>query len=638
MKKIISLVLALLFLCANILFTVSCGQNNTENPDNTCTAHVDEIKDGLCDVCGERLDENETEKPENEDGIKVPEYKDYLRGTKNFDDLVYSRPDINHAVTVFDSLSKMISDNTLPYGEQLQKLDEASFIYDNVKTMNALATIYNYKDTTNEFWLAEYQYISTNYPSFSQATEKLFVSAANSPHSESFANDFFGEGLSEYKDGGIYTDELVALMEKEAELEAEYTSISTASVTVSYEGLTDTYDKILSFYKEKYGEGSVEYLRAKALCDELYERERAKLEGALLVELIKVRKEISDALGYDSYEKFAYDTLYHDYSPEKMEEFIKAVTEYVIPVYLNLSGKLFSPYIYDYEKTEPVFKTDKATLINKLYDVYSEADARLCEIYSYMLQHSLYDVEEKSPNRFQGSFTTYIETNASPFLFVSLENSILDYTTMAHEFGHFADEYINNGVGASLDTLEISSQALELLTLSRLEKELDEKTYHYLLYSKLDEMLTTIIFQSFYASFEISAYKLDYEDITLENLNALVASCAKSFGLSSACNSVEYVSIPHIFLYPFYVQSYATSAVAALEIYTLEVKTSGAGFAAYNTLLTRGEDDVPSFDESLVAAGLSSPFEKSEIKNILNELHYAALGAYFYKAHDGNVA
>ena len=630
MKRIISLFLSLLIFSSFILFTVSCNGEN-EEPLTDCLYHNDTNGDGLCDECREKL---ETDKPSA--GIKVPEYKDYLRGTKNFDELVYSRPDISGAISIFNSLSVMIEENAIPYEEQLKNLDAANEAYENVTTMNAIATIFNYKDTTNEFWLAEYHYITTNYPDFSQSIENLFVSAANSPHAESFEKDFFGAELEEYKDGGIYSDNVVALMKAEAELEAEYSSISGASITISYEGRTDTYDNILAYYKTKYGEGSTEYLRAKTLCDALYQNEASKIEANLLVELIKARKLISDALGYDSYEKFAYETLYHDYEPKKMQEFINAVTEYVLPVYFSLSRELFSPYVYDYEKTMSGYKTEKSTLINTLYDVYTKADKTLGEAYSYMLQHSLYDIEEKSNNRFSTSFTTYIDSNESPFIFITLENSILDYSTLAHEFGHFIDEYVNYGQGSSLDTLELSSQGLELLTLTRLNEVLDEKTYHYLLYTKLDDILSTVIFQSFYASFEINAYKLKYEDITLENLNAVVSATAKSFGLSSSCNSVEYVAIPHIFLYPFYVQSYATSAMAALEIYTLEAKNPGSGFEIYSELTYRGDSEA-TFEEILSSHGLSSPFNKLELKNVLNELHYVALGAYFYKSQGGNL-
>ncbi|MBQ7333094.1 MAG: hypothetical protein IJW38_01930 [Clostridia bacterium] len=635
MKKIISLALAILFFASNIFFLFSCGGEEVPPPaSDSCSEHTDVNNDGTCDVCNDTL----PKKDENDGEIKVPEYKDYLRGTKNFGELVYSRPDIDAALSLIDSLCAMISENVLPYEEQLAKLDEIEAVYTNVKSMNSIATIYNYKDTSSELWQSEYIYITTNYPKFTQGIEKLFVSAANSPHIESFERDFFGDGLEEYINGGVYSDTVVELMKKEAELEAKYSSLSTANVIISYNGITDTYDNIIAQYKEKYGEQSTEFLKARTLCDSLYEDEVSKLEAELLVELIKARKLISDALGYESYEKFAYENIYHDYAPKDMENFIESVTETVIPVYLNLSKKLFSPYIYDYEKTVSGYKVKKSELINTLYDVYTACDSRLGEIYSYMLQHSLFDIESEGRHRFNASFTTYIESNFSPFLFVTLDNSILDYATLAHEFGHFADAYINNDSSASLDLLELSSQGLELLTLAKFNDKFDGLAYKYLLYMKLDEILSTIIFQSFYASFEINAYKLDYEDITLESLNSIVASVAKDFGFSASCNSVEYVAIPHLFLYPFYVQSYATSAAAALEIYTIESQNAGAGFAIYNYLIERNENTGISFEDTLKSAGLTSPFEKNALKNILNELHYVTLGAYYYKSHDGNAA
>ena len=636
MKKIISLFLALLLFTSNIFFIVSCNKEPIEPTiPGVCEEHNDGDGDGFCDFCKAELIIEE-EPPKSE--IRVPEYKDYLRGTKNFEELVYSRPDIDAAVTLLASVAELIEKNEIAYEEQLKKLYEIDEIYINIDSMISLATIFSYKDSTNEYFAAEYEYLTTNYPKFSQGIEKIFVSAANSPFCTQFEIDFFGEGLEEYKDGGIYTDTLVKLMEDEALLEAEYSALSTANVKITYEGKTDTYDAIIAFYKEKHGEDSTEFLKVKTLCDGLFAEALSIIESELLVKLIKTRKLISDALGYESYEKFAYDTLYHDYSPAKMKKFIDCVPEIVVPVYLNLYGELFYPYVNDYEKTVAANKASKTEILNALYDIYTESDAKLGEIYSYMLQHKLYDIEEFNNYRFGTSFTTYIESNASPFLFITLGGTMLDYTTVAHEFGHFVDGYINYNSQASLDTLEISSQALELLTLTKLDGKFDEKTYKYLLYLKLEEVLSTIIFQSFYASFEAEAYALDYDDITLENLNAIVASTAKKFGFSSICNSVEYVSVPHIFLYPFYVQSYSTSAVAALEIYTLEIKNPGDGFDAYNSFVTRDIENLLTFEEALSSASLSSPFEKTAIKKILNELHYATLGAYYFKTHNGNEA
>ena len=82
-------------------------------------------------------------------------------------------------------------------------------------------------------------------------------------------------------------------------------------------------------------------------------------------------------------------------------------------------------------------------MINDLYSVYRDIDPELLDVYSYMLQHGLYDIADESANRFSGAFTTYIYSNNSPFIFMSAEGKIVDYMTLAHEVGHFYDGYVN---------------------------------------------------------------------------------------------------------------------------------------------------------------------------------------------------
>ena len=222
-------------------------------------------------------------------------------------------------------------------------------------------------------------------------------------------------------------------------------------------------------------------------------------------------------------------------------------------------------------------------------------------------------------------------------LFVTLENSVLDYTTLAHEFGHFADNYVNNGADASIDLSEISSQALELLMLTKLEGKFNDDTAKYIKYKKLDDIFRAIIYQSFYASFEIEAYKLDYDEITVENLNKIVAENAKKFGFSSDWNSVDYVMVSHLFIYPFYVQSYGTSAVASLEIYATELESAGAGFEIYKNFLSLNKSSA-GFLQTLSDAGLSSPFDEQSLKTLMNELCYLLLGSNFYPDAESNAS
>ena len=77
MKRFIALLLALCILSVNAAFLISCGDNlPTEEPPNN----------------NEQTENTPSDK--TEPTITIPEYKDYQRGTINFDEIVYKRPDI----------------------------------------------------------------------------------------------------------------------------------------------------------------------------------------------------------------------------------------------------------------------------------------------------------------------------------------------------------------------------------------------------------------------------------------------------------------------------------------------------------------------------------------------------------------
>ena len=214
---------------------------------------------------------------------------------------------------------------------------------------------------------------------------------------------------------------------------------------------------------------------------------------------------------------------------------------------------------------------------------------------------------------------------------MSFYGDVLDYSTLIHEFGHFADNYINNGAQAPLDTLEISSQALELLMIKHLTGKVSQTDALLLKYSALCTVLETLIYQGLYARYEELVYELSYDDITMENLNKAVVAVAEEFGFNTDyVNEVSIMLIPHTVLYPFYVQSYCTSVVPAIEVYYMEKDESGAGFDAYKNLILREEYGC-TFEEELETAGLTSPFTIGHIKDICNKIYYEIIGSNYFK-------
>ncbi len=561
MKRIISAIIIMCFASVNIFTLSSCSSESAN--DNTNTDKTDGTKNT----------------------ISIPEYKDYGRGTIDFSSIKYSRPNMEKLIEDFRLVCEIIDKNEVDFNSQFDKILKLEESYSNYLTMRSYATIRFQADVSDSYWTDEYNYISTSSPSFSMAVENLFVSAANSVHAEKFEDEYFGENLIEdYKDGGIYTDKVVELMTREAELEAEYSALSDGESDIKSKELT--------------------------------------------VELFKIRRKISDLLGYSSYATFAYGNMNRAYSEEKFLKFAEDVSEYVLPVYLKLSG-----YIFNQSEISDKKSVCREKVINDTGKMLEAANKELYEIYSYMLQHSLFDIKGDTPSRFDGAFTTYLDSFNAPFIFITTAENTLDYMTLCHEFGHFADMYINYSAESSLDISEISSQALELLALTQLGTQIPSQTVDELTVFKIEDALSCLIFQSFYAIFEHIAYQLPYEQISAESLNQAVALAAEKIGLnSSLINDISYVMIPHVVLYPFYVQSYCTSVTASLEIYFKELDRSGSGFETYITLLKRGDGNL-TLEEELGRAGLSSPFEAGLLKEIADRIHYELLGYHYFKTN-----
>ncbi len=585
-KRFIALFLALTVLFSLCITLVACNAGsdsakpNPFEPDNSLNSGSDN---------GSNADTG---------SITIPSDKDYGREATDFDKIEYVKPDFDAIIAKLREVIDAIEKNEISFDDQIAMIVDLEKDYSNILTMRTLADINVAKNSASEYWMSEFEYINGSFPLLTSIIEDMYVAAANSVHAENFEDEYFGDGLiEEYKGGGKYTDELVALFEKEEALEAEYTAISTSD------------------------EYSAEELKSK--------------KTEIFIELVKVRRKIADELGYKTYAEHAYETLGRDYSADKASKLLDDICEYILPTYQILSYTTLAKYVYQDGSVTPSYLAI-SSLVNNSLEIVTLFDESYRDIFCYMLQHNLFDINEKKPNRNDGAFVTYLEDQDSPYLFVSASKDITDYATLIHEFGHFIDAYINYNSDASIDQKEISSQAFEYLSLTRMDKILSESDMRYLSEVQMLNALMTLIFQGFYAKAEELIYALPYEEITKENLDAAVVKAAEAFSLNTKyMNDISAIFITHTFLYPFYVQSYCTSLIPSLEIYFMEIENKGAGFEAYKELIDRNGEDF-TLEEALEDAGIASPFKDGIILELAGKiLSYVNTGTLPEKNDDG---
>ena len=613
MVRFTAFILSVAILIASTLFLSSCADGPTgTNPPEL-------VEGGGDDKTTEEI-------------IKPAEKTYPDRKTVKFSEIVYSRPDMTALTESFTALAEDIKDSSLSFDEKINRIEELEDGYSHMLTMMSYSNIRKDMDTADKYWETEYGYISESYPEFSRALEAVFVAAAQSDDAERFEDEYFGDGLIEkYSGGGSITEKLVLLSTREAELENEYSSISTANTIITYNGKTDTYDNILAEYADRLGVDSKTYEKAVRECDVLYDSASSERTRKIFVELLKVRRDIADEYGYERYTEHAYKSIYHDYSEDKMIQYLKDIAASVVPVWAALETYVFSSYTPEFSSTP-----QKNELINTLFSVYDKMDDGLADAYSYMLQFGLYDINLTSENRFEGSFETYLYEYDAPFIFVSTSGGAEDFMSLSHEFGHFADDFFNFGESTSLDLSEISSTALEFLTFLELDEALgsDVTDMHFL---KIREVLRTLVFQGFYALFEHYAYAIPEDEISEQTVKYAMLSAAADMNLNAEAfkpdadsgiyHELDYVLIPHIMLYPCYVESYCTSAAVSLEIYFLEKEADGAGLAAYLDLIKR-EDTPLEFEDYIEESGLTSPFKNGFLEELSYKIYYDILGNF----------
>ena len=615
LKKIISLSLALLIILLNMMLAVACAPDPDPDPEIPADTPTDDP--GEDDGGNQPTDGPTGSGPSyNNAGIIIPEYKDYGRGTRDFSVLAldYARPDIDKICAEFDTVSALITENSAPFADQLAAVIALEDGYNSFRTAYTVAEIYNSKDTTNLHWAEEYSYISEASPKLTGAVEDLYVAAARSPFIHDFEDQYFGFDISEYADGGKYTDAALEYMSDEAELENRYTSLSEATVEITYtvsatEVITGSYADVLEELSERYGEGSARYEVAASMCQSLYSSARNSTAVSIYVDLLKVRYLIAEELGYDSYTEYAYEMMEYDYTPDDTMALIGEIGESVYSMYRLLYSETLSSV------ARPKWST--STLMNNAYAIAGKIDSSFGEVFAYMLQHGLYDVSPWVATRLDASFTTYIEENNSPYLFTTTSGYLDDYSTVMHEFGHFVDGYVNYGMSDSLEVAELCSQGLELLSLLYLREYTTASAYDQMIYLTLMSTLEVFLYQGLFSAFEHLAYALPYNEITPAALETLTAQAETMILGNSGFFNTASLLVIHLYVAPMYVQSYFTSAIPALEIYLDEAESAGSGIAAYKKVIWREDDG---FTEVLEYASLTSPFADGALSSVISRL------------------
>lgn len=522
------------------------------------------------------------------------------RRTVPFAQMEYERPDVDGLIeTAREAAEEIEAGCKQRRAEKL--LDTCEEEYEAFITAYKLAMIRSNCDTRDEYYRGEFNWCSEKQAAAQQAFTELYHACAGTEYAQELG--FTEDDLALYGEGGM-SDETVALLQRESELIAQYTEM-TESAVIELDGETVDYN---SYLMTAQGEDINRALLA-------FYRQYNERAAEIYIALVGVRNDIAHSRGYADYEEMMYgpEGYDRDYSPQDAQKLLKEIQRYIAPLMRDDSGAV--GYL------EEGFRTaDSEELMNAFAPAVRGMGGSIEDAFDFMREYGLYDVERRETKTDMG-YTTYLDGYDAPFLFLQTYGDLADVADLAHEFGHFTDDYINCGAYETMDLAEVFSQAMEYLIIGRIGEEISQSERAAIYNNKLMDTILLYTSQAAYAEFEHRVYGAQEDELTAEYLNAASLSLAREFGFcregTEELCALEWIEVPQFFIQPFYVISYPVSNDIAMQIFERELSESGKGLEIYLEMLPR---ETAYIMEAVEQAGLESPFTEGHMERTAQTL------------------
>ena len=430
--------------------------------------------------------------------------------------------------------------------------------------------------------LTEFKRLRTN---AEMAFIEMYVSGGNDP-AVSEAYQQLDEMVTQAGDI-LYTAASSALKGAAGEGFSAALSESMTEELEEYEPMTDREAQLSA--RETELEVSYNQMESRT---ELTAREMNEQLGEIFLKLIKVRNELAEIFGYDSYAQYAYERVYgRDYTPRDAAALCEAVKPY--------ARRFFDSCSYCGALYEDFGMFSAGELMDLLGTYAPRVSPEAARAQQYMENHGFYSLESYTDVTAVG-FTTVLYAYNAPFLYNALYGSAYDVFGTFHEFGHYYDAFINPepedlSISGSFDVFEIHSTSMEALLYGWAEEIFgDDADYAriYCLYGLIQNVISGCIYDEFLQ------YCYAHPDMTTEEVNRAYAKISASYGsyFTRTSDSYYWMNVNHNFTSPFYYISYAASALASLQIWTLAERDREGALKLYNTLVSIGAYDVGYFE------------------------------------------
>ena len=286
-----------------------------------------------------------------------------------------------------------------------------------------------------------------------------------------------------------------------------------------------------------------------------------------------------DKITNDKWRKYSSPVDSRNLSNNVENDVVEALSKSVTSNYKNIShryyelkSKIFKKNQLDYWDRNAPYPNSPKTLIKweEAKDIvlrsYANFDESFKDIVLMFFQNNWIDAELKS-GKSPGAFAASTIPSIHPYILTNFHGKTRDVMTLAHELGHGCHQYLSSKQGLLLSSTpltlaETASVFGEMMTFRTLLNDSNNDTKKFLLASKIEDMINTVVRQISFFEFEklIHSARKNGELSSDQICDFWMTTQTESLGPHiRLTDGYKYfwTYIPHFIHTPFYVYAYA---------------------------------------------------------------------------------
>ena len=489
--------------------------------------------------------------------------------------------------------------------------------YDRLATLTYMAQLKYDRDVSDEAAAAEQAYTTDIYSEMGDKAAACLKKGMNSSYKKILADRMGIENAPYIEYYRENSGELTELNRKEQELLREYDKLAAGDFTVELEDGQWSYSRL-----ER--ETDLDTSRYSEVEDALV-REKNRVLGTKFRELVQVRRQIAGLKGYDNYAQYSFEAVYgRDYTLQDAEGLCSDVKTSIVPLNNDIWYKDVAQESYD--SLDLLEESSAEDILNAVGTAIGSVSPELGDIFQYMKENELYDIQsgEDGQDRVDNNYTVGLPSYGDAFIFINRTHTFTDYQSLIHEFGHFSAYYYNSVPelfqGYSVDVCEVQSQGLEMLANQYAADMLGQGAEAFE-FESVTDMLYVTIMSCMLQEFEEAVYR--EPDMSLEDMNRTFKEIQDSYhgwyyDVYDDGVCYDWVDVSHLFYSPLYYMGYGTSALSALDLWSMSRRDWDSAVDTYMALLNEGLD--ASYRDTMYRSGLRDVFDSRDLESLAGDV------------------